>query len=240
LSAVSLSLQGSVGGLDGCGLMNEKLPEPTENARSVNAILGAMIADLMPMGSSLNELWRQHLERQFKKGQRILVERISRQGISALSDPQLAYFVPASYRFFEQVRQGELEHILAILAGQIASDLGEEDAEPIVVARLSALLSGLSKFELLVFRRTYELLAEQQVGSSSGRDGSVSAYGVTQAIDELSASDRTRVESAQALLSARALLCPISEARLGQNPMSYGKSKYGLDVLSLLKSDTSD
>jgi hypothetical protein len=130
---------------------------PTENARSTAAIAGAVVSDLLPIGSNtVNELWQQTLRRRYEAGQQILIEEVRKKGIEALADEQLNYFVPASYRFFENVRLGTCEHALKFLASFMANELSKEYSEVPKTSKVADAVSGLDEIDIQLFHDAYK------------------------------------------------------------------------------------
>jgi hypothetical protein len=85
----------------------------------------------------------------------ILVEEVRSKGIEALDDlseGQKEYFIPQAYRFGEQIRVGEYDHNLRVLAKVIAADLVDETAraDSAKALRLARKMEGLTPENLVV------------------------------------------------------------------------------------------
>ena len=204
---------------------NEELPQPTNNARSISSLAIAVVSDLLPGSNTINELWRLELEKQFQRGQDVLLAAVERRGIRALNDDQLSFFIPASYTFFERVRLGEAEYNLKLLSEFIAGGLVSSVGEPSHIARISHVISGLSEFEISVLVAVKK--NEDQVEISvDQRDVGANAFEIARQFFNDGASRWKEVDAALSMLASKALLTGISEARLGANPMSYQLSIY--------------
>ncbi|XAZ22449.1 hypothetical protein LVY75_27110 [Sinorhizobium sp. B11] len=94
-------------------------PQPTKNAKAVYEILAGVIGAFVPAAAALKPAMDRYLDKQMQQAQDMLMHAISERGITALNDEQFEFYVPAVYRFLEQVRIGEYEHNLKVLAALI-------------------------------------------------------------------------------------------------------------------------
>lgn len=130
-------------------------PQPTKSARNVYEISTAIVTTLVPplaiVKAGADVLIRNRLE----AGQTLLLEEIARCGVGELSDEKWDYYVPTAYRFFEQVRLGEYEHNLSVLAKLIAGDLSTEAVDPDIgkIGRAASKLEMLPKDVLVALSR---------------------------------------------------------------------------------------
>lgn len=135
----------------------EEFPQPTKNALTVWKITGA-ICSTIPGLSTIRELSQHFLDSRIELYQGKLIEAVRREGIEVLSDEQAAFYVPAAYRFFEQVRLGEYDHNLFVLAALIAGNLNDKMGRADVgrVGRAARKLELLSLSELTALVRCKE------------------------------------------------------------------------------------
>lgn len=138
------------------------VPQPSEGALDTYEICMAIASELVPGWSLVKATSDVLIRRRMQHGQRILIEEISRSGRDALTDERFNYYVPAAYRFFEQVRLGEYEHNLKILAKIISRDLEPDVLAPDVgrVARAASKLEMLPEAHLVALaycERAFEI-----------------------------------------------------------------------------------
>nr|WP_298096392.1 hypothetical protein [uncultured Shinella sp.] len=138
----------------------ESLPQPARNAETVVKVTGAICASL-PGLATLKELMQITLELKIEKYQKKLISLVSERGIEVLSEEQSQFYLPAAYRFFEQVRIGEYHHNLHVLGRLIAGELDSAAvADAGKIGRAARKLEMLS-FEQLAFlgmcKRGFEL-----------------------------------------------------------------------------------
>ncbi|MEM5500493.1 hypothetical protein WNY59_02715 [Ahrensia kielensis] len=215
--------------------MKELLPRPTKNAQKVVDLVG-VIASSVPIASSLKELWSIKLKRDFERAQEILIEQISSQGIEVLSDESLEFFVPASYKFFDQVRLGEYEHNLEILAGLITRNIGSSDSlSKKNILRYASALSGLSSYEIDTLSLVSSTASEKKGNTSDTRNISVGA-GDLIADREYSLEEKIKRDSALSMLASRGLLRPTMSAVLGGGSMDYLLTDLAIEIVCQAKS----
>lgn len=148
--------------------------QPTKHADDIRNVTLEIFSSFAPGGgvlkASLDILVRKRLE----EGQRILVAEIKERGISSLSEEKWEYYIPAAYRFFEQVRLGEYQHNLKILAKMIADGTSAHDEPSDVgaIARAARKLEMLPLehlFALSRCERAFEIYAASEEAAASGR-----------------------------------------------------------------------
>ena len=100
----------------------DNFPQPVKGADTVVRVTGAICASL-PGLATLKELMQAVLERKIEHYQKTLIDLVHEHGIDVLSEEQVQFYLPAAYRFFEQVRIGEYDHNLKILGRLIAGEL---------------------------------------------------------------------------------------------------------------------
>jgi hypothetical protein len=126
----------------------DRLPQPLPGARTVLEVVEAILSEVPFAAPAVRAL----IDNRIKAGQRIILEEIRAKGMRAiddLSDSQIDFFVPASYRFFEQVRLGEYEHNLRVIARQMAGEMAEDDSRDVGrIARTARCLEMASLDEL--------------------------------------------------------------------------------------------
>jgi len=194
--------------------MPTNLPEPIKHAKTLTDIVSAIIADFTPGGATINQLYQMYLKKNMDIGKSVLIKEIERQGLAALSDDKLSFFVPASLRYFERVRLAEQQHNLRILAKIMVENLSDNDEKIMELSGFSKAvncLSDLTEFDLKVFLTAYEI-------STNESDNSINAYDVTKEMYGSDNSNSLHVETTLTLLSAKALLLTISD---GQNILSH-------------------
>lgn len=108
----------------------ENLPRPTTHAKDILNVTLSIVNLIFPQTSVLKEFFDIMINKRIKRGQYILIEEISKNGIDSLTKEQFDFYIPSAYRFFEQVRIGEYEHNLRILAKLISGELGVQGEEP--------------------------------------------------------------------------------------------------------------
>lgn len=147
--------------------------QPIKHADDIRNVTLEIFSSFVPGGgvlkASLDILVRKRLE----EGQRILVAEIKERGISSLSEEKWEYYIPAAYRFFEQVRLGEYEHNLKILAKMIADGASAHDEPSDVgaIARAARKLEMLPLehlFALWRCERAFEIYAASEEAETSG------------------------------------------------------------------------
>ncbi|WP_296074581.1 hypothetical protein [uncultured Agrobacterium sp.] len=131
------------------------LPAPTSNARHIieitTGLTGAVLDAVAPgVGTALRGAVSFAIRKRMEQGEALLLAEIERSGLSALNEDQLDFYVPAYYRFLEQVRLGEYQHNLTVLAKLITGGVTEasSDADVGRVGRAAQKLHMLSRSEL--------------------------------------------------------------------------------------------
>jgi hypothetical protein len=108
---------------------DQQLPQLAPHA---NTVLGAI--DFVLSGAPYaGEIYRGMIVRRIRESRDILINAIRHRGISevsSLTEAQKDFILPASYRFLEQVRLGEYEHNLKVLASIIAGEIDPSTIEP--------------------------------------------------------------------------------------------------------------
>jgi len=132
-----------------------KLPAPKKKTQQIieitTGLTGVVIDTIIPgVGSTIRGAVSIAIRQRMERGEAILLEEIRRSGLDALDNEQLDFFVPAYYRFLEQVRLGEYEHNLMLLAKLITGCAAAEAVERDVgrVGRAAQKLHLLSRAEL--------------------------------------------------------------------------------------------
>jgi hypothetical protein len=153
------------------------LPQPARNTMEIvgvtSALTGAVLDQLFPgIGTAFREVVALAVKRRIESGEKMLLEEVRRRGISALDDPKFDFFVPAYYRFLEQVRLGEYDHNLAVLAKLIAGELEDGAATHDVgrVGRAAQKLHLLSHKELAAVVRCIRIFDNPVDLTRDGRD----------------------------------------------------------------------
>lgn len=144
-------------------LLNQ-VPQPTKNATDVYEVSSAIITALLPPLAVLKAGADVLIRKRMEEGQRLLLSEIGRMGTGQLADEKWDYYVPAAYRFFEQVRLGEYEHNLRVLAKLISGDLNaqQNDVDVGKIGRAARKLEMLPKAHLVALsrcQRAFELYA---------------------------------------------------------------------------------
>jgi hypothetical protein len=111
-----------------------------------------------------------YVQLKLEEAQEILLDEISNRGLQALTDlseEQRDFFVPAAYRFFEQVRLGEYEHNLRVLARLMAGQMvGSNQPDVGRIARAARRLEMMNVESLLclaVFERAFDFHSREFV-----------------------------------------------------------------------------
>ncbi len=132
-----------------------EVPQPKKGASDIFEVSSAILSTLLPPLTILKAGADILVRKRMEDGQRLLISEIEDKGVSGLSDEKWDYYVPAAYRFFEQVRLGEYEHNLRILAKLIAGDLSESNASTDLgkVGRAARKLEMLTKEQLLALSK---------------------------------------------------------------------------------------
>lgn len=141
--------------------MNELL-RPTENATDVYEVTMALAQSLIPPLSVLKPFIDMQIRKRLEAGQQLLLAEIKSRGLAVTSEEGYAYYVPMAYRFFEQVRLGEYEHNLRVLAALIAGQMERPDADMGAVGRAARKLEMLplpALFALSRSERAFEIYA---------------------------------------------------------------------------------
>ncbi len=126
------------------------LPQPTKNAKAIYDVITSVLA-IAPPVAALKPFFDAYLNKQMRQAQDVLVQAVRERGIVALNDEQFEFYVPAVYRFLEQVRVGEYEHNLKVLAALITQRLTDADRKNLdvgAVARAAKRLDMMSFGEL--------------------------------------------------------------------------------------------
>ncbi|MBC2774507.1 hypothetical protein H6M51_16705 [Rhizobium sp. AQ_MP] len=185
------------------------------------------------------ELVQAHLAKRLEQYRAVLIKEIEAHGISAiesLTDGQLEFIVPASYRFFEQVRLGEYQHNLKTLARFIASGLS---SDPFLdtgdVGRLCRKLEYLSAFELKVLAACLGFAERLKKNEGSGTpEGLISGKGLAGNFPETLADEELKIRGALAVLSGRGLLFPSGAVRLGKSQETYFLTPYAISLRGII------
>ncbi len=132
-----------------------EVPQPNENASDIYEVSSAIVTSLIPPLAILKVGTDILIRRRLEQGQSLLISEINKNGLPELTNEKWDYYVPAAYRFFEQVRLGEYNHNLTILAKLIAGDLAAADSSPDIgkIGRAAAKLEMLSKEHLFALAR---------------------------------------------------------------------------------------
>jgi hypothetical protein len=132
-----------------------EVPQPNESALGVYEVASAIVTSLIPPLAVLKAGTDILIRRRLEHGQSLLLSEIKQNGFSELSNEKWDYYVPAAYRFFEQVRLGEYDHNLKILSKLIAGDLEAENNAPDIgkIGRAAAKLEMLPKGHLFALAR---------------------------------------------------------------------------------------
>jgi hypothetical protein len=185
-------------------------------------ITGVICASL-PGLATLKELMQAALENRIERYQRRLIDLVHERGVDVLSEEQAQFYVPAAYRFFEQVRIGEYDHNLTILGRLIAGELeGGVPRDAGKIGRAARKLEMLTVEQLSFLatcKRGFELTHTSQRESTT--PGCLDAAHMIDAFAERGI-DITYVQAREQLheLSARGLLT------VGSNHKTIGGHYY--------------
>lgn len=126
------------------------VPQPKKNAVEVVEITMAIVGAVVPPIAVIKPWIDAHQKSKAEHAQKILISEIEEHGISMINDDQYEFYVPAVYRFLEQVRLGEYEHNLRVLAALIAQGLADKPDRPDVgvIGRAARKLELISNGEL--------------------------------------------------------------------------------------------
>lgn len=132
-----------------------ELPQPSKSTRDIYEISAAVVTTLVPPLAAFKAGADILIRKRLEAGQALLLEEIRSSGVDALSNEKWDYYLPAAYRFFEQVRLGEYEHNLSVLAKLIAGDLRATDPLPDIgkIGRAASKLEMLPKEVLIALSR---------------------------------------------------------------------------------------
>jgi hypothetical protein len=141
-----------------------QVPQPTKNAADVYEIAAAIVSTLLPPLAVFKAGTDVLIRKRMEDGQRLLLAEIGQMGTGKLAEEKWDYYVPAAYRFFEQVRLGEYEHNLRVLAKLIAGDLNaqQNDVDVGKIGRAARKLEMLPKAHLVALsrcKRAFEIYA---------------------------------------------------------------------------------
>ncbi len=215
----------------------EGLPQPSSSARTVVAVTGAICDALIPALGPLRELFNLYLARKMEEYRQVLIDEIEARGVTALEDlteGQIEFIIPASYRFFEQVRLGDYEHNLRVLARYLAGRLAA--TEPIResgdVGRFARQLEYLDLKTLKVMANA--LLLRDKLDADDTSDF-VSGEGLKHHFPEqFQDTSLSSVRSSLAVLSSRGLLGPDGVPQLGKTEETYFVTPDGYALSKLL------
>jgi hypothetical protein len=131
-------------------------PQPAKNATVVYDVVCGVLADFFPGGATIKTIVDTYLQNKRSGIERLLLEAISERGIGAIDEEQFEFYVPAIYRFVEQVRVGEYEHNLRVLAALIADGCAQASgpADAGVISRAAKRLELISFEELVTLAAT--------------------------------------------------------------------------------------
>lgn len=129
--------------------------QPKKDAADVPNVTLEIAGSFVPGGGVLKASLEILVRKRLEEGQRVLFAEIEERGISVLSKEKWEYFIPAAYRFFEQVRLGEYQHNLKILAKMIADGTSAHDEPSDVgaIARAARKLEMLPREHLIALSR---------------------------------------------------------------------------------------
>lgn len=148
-----------------------EVPEPTKTAADVYEVASAIASTFLPPLAIFKAGADLLIKKRMEEGQRILISEIRANGPDELSQDKWDYYIPAAYRFFEQVRLGEYEYNLRVLAKLLSGDLSalNTGADVGKIGRAAKKLEMLPKPHLIALSkcpRAFELYA-----ASSESDG---------------------------------------------------------------------
>lgn len=215
----------------------EDLPQPSKSARTVVAVTGAICGTLIPALGPLRELYNLYLARKMEQYRLVLIQEVEARGLRALEDlteGQIEFLIPASYRFFEQVRLGDYEHNLRVLARYLAGRLAlpEPIREPGDVGRFARQLEYLDLKTLKVMAAAVMLRDKLDVDDTSDF---VSGEGLRHHFPEqFHDASLSSIRSSLAVLSSRGLLAPDGVPQLGKTEETYFVTPDGYALSKLL------
>ncbi len=126
----------------------KRIPQPTQSAMQIYEVSAAIASTFIPGVAAAKPILDLYLKRKERLVQEVLIKEIHDRGIEALNDEQFEFYVPALYRFLEQVRIGEYEHNLKVLAALIADGLKQPAYNVSVIGRAARRLEMITIEEL--------------------------------------------------------------------------------------------
>lgn len=219
------------------------LPQPSKTGRSVAALTAAICADLLPLGGTLREVFAVYEQKKINEYRRVLVEEIEAFGvrtIDGLSEAQAEFVVPAAYRFFEQVRLGEYEHNLRILARFIGGSLADRSTtkSPGDIGRFARQLEYLDEYCLRVLSAALRL-REKIPNSANAGEPFIASDSLIHHFSEFSETDAPRIRTCLAMLSSRGFLYPDGGTSTGKVEEDYYLSEDASELAQYLQSGES-
>ncbi len=202
------------------------LPQPSKNAQNLAAIVMAICSDLVPWGGgTLREIFSVYQNQQVDKYRKILVEEIQNYGagvIDKLNEGQTEFIIPAAYRFFEQVRLGEYEQNLRVLARFIGGSLadGSSVRVPGDVGRFARQLEYLDEYCLRILCAALKLKDKISVTRDPDKVP-ISSGGLIYHLSEFSPGEAPRIRTCLAILSSRGFLYPDGSMSTGKEEEDY-------------------
>jgi hypothetical protein len=152
------------------------LPAPRRDALEIIEITNGLTCAALDLiapgaGTALRGAVSMAVRKKILWGEEQLLREVKRHGISALDNPQLEFFVPAYYRFLEQVRLGEYEHNLTVLAKLITGEVASENVDRDIgcVGRAAHKLHLLSFEELSALAHCLRIFDNPQKAPQDGK-----------------------------------------------------------------------
>jgi hypothetical protein len=207
---------------------NLTLPQPTKNARDVNAVTIAIAETFIPGASLLKKYLDFKLNRNIEVALELLVTEVKKSGIEILSDAQYEFYIPSAYRFAEQVRLGDYEHNLGILRRILIGSLNIHSSDTGKIGRHARQLEYLSEFEIDVLAASYELLTP--TNERTDKDKIFSANFIKKQISRFCNKDPFEIQFALSVLSTRGLLTTRGELLHDDAEAGFSSSPDGLSI----------
>lgn len=203
----------------------EGIPNPKGSAKTVSSISLFVIGQLGPLGAAAKELVNNFFAKKAEESRVLLISAIEDRGIAALaelSEEQVEYLIPASLRFYEQVRLGEYRHNLKVLASFLADGLVQAPSppDPGDVGKLSRQLEYLSVFDLSVLDGALGLRDRIPL-EVNPNEPFISSEGLAHHYPQRFGSYENQIRASLAILSGRGFLFPDGAMTTGKSEEEY-------------------
>lgn len=216
------------------------LPAPTSNARHVALTSSAVVSDvlslfLVPGATIFHQAFSNLIERRLQRAQNIVLEAVEKGDIHLLSDPELEFAIPTTFRFFQAARNGEAAHNLRIMADIIAGRIRTKRLDPADFLQTARQLEGLRISDLAALVAVHEMdgpFRSRHEGVGDWREQKLASTLIPSYF-----ASKVELGSSLALLAGRGLIVPDQQTTLDASLQAYLSSPFLAEIVERLKEE---